>query len=65
MLDRLFRNASVRIINWDDRRRLLAFKYLTDFGEIALQDVITKLEPDLFLAVTGLRAKDFHMLVRV
>ena len=37
--------------------------YLTDFRENTLQDVITKLEPDLFLAVTGLTVKDFHTLV--
>src|SRR6516164_1204163 len=28
-----------------------------------MQDVITKLEPDLFVAVTGLTVKDFHLLV--
>ena len=39
--------------------------YLTDFRENTLQDVITKLEPDLFLAVTGLTVKDFHLLVRL
>ncbi len=27
--------------------------------------MITKLEPDLFLAVTGLAVKDFHLLVRL
>ena len=37
--------------------------YLTDFRENTLQDVITKLEPDLFLTVTGLTVKDFHLLV--
>jgi hypothetical protein len=30
-----------------------------------LQDVITKLEPDLFLTVTGLTVSDFHLLVRL
>ena len=44
--------------------RIPAFMYLTDFRENTLQDVITKLEPDLFLAVTGLTVKDFHLLVR-
>jgi len=39
--------------------------YLTDFRENTLQDVITKLEPDLFLTVTGLTVKDFHLLVRL
>ena len=37
--------------------------YLTDFRENTLQDVITKLEPDLFRAVTGLTVEDFHLLV--
>ncbi len=43
--------------------RIPAFMYLTDFRENTLQDVITKLEPDLFQAVTGLTVKDFHLLV--
>jgi hypothetical protein len=43
--------------------RIPAFMYLTDFRENKLQDVITRLEPDLFLAVTGLTVKDFHLLV--
>ena len=43
--------------------RIPAFMYLTDFRENKLQDVITKLEPDLFVAVTGLTVKDFHLLV--
>ncbi|RWB73577.1 MULTISPECIES: GIY-YIG nuclease family protein [unclassified Mesorhizobium] len=45
--------------------RIPAFMYLTDFRENTLQDVITKLEPDLFLAVTGLSVADFHLLVRL
>jgi hypothetical protein len=45
--------------------RIPAFMYLTDFHENTLQDVITKIEPDLFLAVTGLTVKDFHLLVRL
>jgi predicted house-cleaning noncanonical NTP pyrophosphatase (MazG superfamily) len=45
--------------------RIPPFMYLTDFRENTLQDVITKLEPDLFLAVTGLTVKDFHLLVRL
>lgn len=45
--------------------RIPAFMYLTDFRENTLQDVITKLEPDLFLAVTGLTVSDFHLLVRL
>ena len=43
--------------------RIPAFMYLTDFRENTLRDVITKLEPDLFLTVTGLTVKDFHLLV--
>ena len=45
--------------------RIPAFMYLTDFRENTLQDVITRLEPDLFLAVTGLTVTDFHLLVRL
>ncbi|MEQ1942329.1 DEAD/DEAH box helicase family protein [Mesorhizobium sp. VNQ89] len=45
--------------------RIPAFMYLTDFRENTLQDVITRLEPDLFLAVTGLTVKDFHLLVNL
>lgn len=45
--------------------RIPAFMYLTDFRENTLQDVITKLESDLFLAVTGLTVQDFHLLVRL
>ena len=45
--------------------RIPAFMYQTDFRENTLQDEITKLEPDLFLAVTGLTVKDFHLLVRL
>lgn len=45
--------------------RIPAFMYLTDFRENTLRDVITKLEPDLFLAVTGLTVQDFHLLVQL
>ncbi|MCC9621366.1 restriction endonuclease [Thalassospira sp. MA62] len=45
--------------------RIPAFMYLTDFRENTLQDVITKLEPELFLRVTGLTVADFHLLVRL
>lgn len=45
--------------------RIPAFMYLTDFRENTLQDVITKLEPDLFRAVTGLTVEDFHLLIRL
>ena len=43
--------------------RIPAFMYLTDFRENTLQDVITKLEPELFKAVTGLSVGDFNLLV--
>lgn len=43
--------------------RIPAFMYLTDFRENTLQDVITKIEPELFKTVTGLTVKDFHLLV--
>jgi hypothetical protein len=43
--------------------RIPAFMYLTDFRENTLLDVITKLEPELFLTVTGLTVQDFHLLV--
>jgi hypothetical protein len=45
--------------------RIPAFMYLTDYRENTLQDVITKLEPELFRTVTGLEVKDFHLLVRL
>ena len=45
--------------------RIPAFMYLTDFRENTLQDVITKIEPELFEVVTGLTVKDFHLLVRL
>ena len=45
--------------------RIPAFMYLTDFRENTLQDVITKIEPDLFKIVTGLTVVDFHLLVRL
>ena len=45
--------------------RIPAFMYLTDFRENTLQDVITKLEPDLFQTVTGLTVKDFQLLVKL
>jgi len=45
--------------------RIPAFMYLTDLRENTLQDVITKLEPELFATVTGLSVADFHLLVRL
>jgi hypothetical protein len=43
--------------------RIPAFMYLTDFRENTLQDVITKIETDLFRVVTGLTVEDFNLLV--
>ena len=45
--------------------QILAFMYLTDFRENTLQDVITKLDPELFHSVTGLTVSDFHLLVQL
>jgi hypothetical protein len=45
--------------------RIPPFMYLTDFRKNTLQDVITKLEPDLFETVTGPTVQDFHLLVRL
>jgi len=43
--------------------RIPAFMYLTDFRENTLYDVITKIEPELFQAVTGLTVEDFNLLI--
>jgi hypothetical protein len=43
--------------------RIPVFMYLTDYRERRLLDVITQLEPGLFKRVTGLRQKDFELLV--
>ena len=43
--------------------RIPVFMYLTDFRERSLKDVITQLEPELFKKVTGLKVKDFELLV--
>lgn len=43
--------------------RIPVFMYLTDYREYCLEDVITKLEPDLFRKVTGLHLKDFELLL--
>jgi hypothetical protein len=45
--------------------RIPAFMYLTDYRENTLRDVITRLEPELFLTVTGLTVQDFHLLVQL
>ena len=42
--------------------RIPAFMYLTDAREYTLEDVITKIEPDLFKTVTGLTISDFALL---
>jgi hypothetical protein len=42
--------------------RIPAFMYLTDFRENTLDDVITKIEPDLFRTVTGLSVREFELL---
>lgn len=43
--------------------RIPIFMYLTDFREQSLQDVITKIEPALFMKVTGLTVEDFDLLL--
>ena len=43
--------------------RIPIFMYLTDYREISLKDVITKVEPDLFKNVTSLTIKDFDLLL--
>lgn len=43
--------------------RVPVFMYLTDYRERSLRDVITQLEPGLFMKVTGLSVKDFELLV--
>lgn len=43
--------------------RVPIFMYLSDYRERSLEDVITKLEPELFKKVTGLSVTDFNLLV--
>jgi hypothetical protein len=43
--------------------RIPVFMYLTDYREVSLTDVITKIEPELFRRVTGLKVNDFDLLV--
>ncbi len=43
--------------------RVPAFMYLTDYRENTLQDVIARIEPELFKQVTGLTVGEFHLLV--
>lgn len=42
--------------------RIPIFMYLSDYREMSLEDVITRLEPDLFRKVTGLDVADFRRL---
>ena len=42
--------------------RIPLFMYLTDYREKSLKDVITQIEPGLFMKVTGLDNKDFELL---
>ncbi|MDD6031208.1 MAG: GIY-YIG nuclease family protein [Kiritimatiellae bacterium] len=42
--------------------RIPVFMYLSDYREYSLDDVITKLEPNLFRKVTGLTVQDFNLL---
>lgn len=43
--------------------RIPIFMYLTDFRENSLEDIIEKLEPNLFKRVTGLTVPDFDLLL--
>lgn len=45
--------------------RIPIFMYLTDYRERSLRDVITQLEPGLFVKVTGLTKPDFELLVNL
>lgn len=45
--------------------RIPIFMYLTEYREIALKDVIRKLEPKLFKKVTGLNLNDFELLLSI
>lgn len=45
--------------------RIPIFMYLTDYREECLQDIIRKLEPQLFERVTGLTIDDFDILISV
>ncbi|WOC50955.1 hypothetical protein BPO_0308 [Bergeyella porcorum] len=45
--------------------RIPLFMYLSEYREQTLQDVITKLEPELFKKVTGLTVEDFTLLEKI
>src|SRR5690606_35999095 len=47
----------------DHATRLAGSTYLSDYRENTLYDVITKIEPELFKAVTALTVEDFNLLV--
>jgi len=56
----------VRLISLiESRLTYLSPKEAKSRAHAILAAMITKLEPDLFLAVTGLTVKDFHLLVRL
>ncbi len=46
-------------------QRIPVFMYLSEYREQTLQDVITKLEPELFKKVTGLTVEDFTLLEKI
>lgn len=45
--------------------RIPVFMYLTDFREETLKDVITDIEPELFIKVTGLTVRDFEKMCEI
>lgn len=45
--------------------RIPIFMYLSEYREQSLKDVITKLEPELFVKVTGITQDDFALLEKI
>jgi hypothetical protein len=45
--------------------RIPVFMYLTDYREETLKDVITNIEPELFIKVTGLNIDDFEKMCEI
>jgi hypothetical protein len=45
--------------------RIPVFMYLTDYREETLKDVITDIEPELFMKVTGLTVRDFEKMCEI
>lgn len=45
--------------------RIPVFMYLTDYREETLKDVITEIEPELFIKVTGLTVTDFEKMCEI